>query len=149
MRAKAVFVTDPEEEVVTLLGKVDPTFKSWPRVDTSETFYQVHTRRRVDRSYKNDITGVVLLATPQALLEFLGICDKDQGLMIVQVVLSTPPYANRSRRWRTEKLMELDACLDEYGVPNTIIYYTENDSYVEDRVYGKAGGKRMTLYKSR
>lgn len=144
-----MFVTDPEEEIVTLLGKVDPTFKSWPRVDTSETFYQVHTKRRSGKNYKTDTTGVVLLATPRAFLEFLEICKNDDGLAIVRIVLSTPPHANRSRRWRTETLVKLEVCLDEHEVPNSIIYYTENDSYVEDRVYGKAGGKRTTIYRSR
>lgn len=144
-----MFVTDREEEIVTLLGKVEPRFKSWPRVDTSETFYQVHAKRRTDRNYRNDSTGVVLLATPQALLDFLKIRKNDEGLVIVQIVLSTPPHANRSRRWRTETLVELEVCLDEHEVPNTIIYYTENDSYVEDRVHGKRGGNRMTVYKSR
>lgn len=141
-----MFVSDPQEEVITLEGKVDPNYKSWPRVDTSETFFQVHT---TPRDPKNMTTGVVLLATPHALLDFLEICQKSDEPRIEQILLSTPPHANHSKLWRTETLVKLEVRLDQYEVASEILYHTPIGCYREERVYGKSGGELNTIYKSR
>ena len=141
-----MFVSDPQDEVITLFGKMDPTFKSWPRVDTSETFFQVHTRRL---SGNDETVGVVLLGTPRAFLEFLEIWQKDDDLRIEQIVLSTPPHANRSKVWRTETLVELEVSVDRQDHPREIIYHTAKNWYREERVYGEGGGPLSTIYRSR
>ncbi|BBH47640.1 hypothetical protein [Pseudomonas sp. KU43P] len=145
-----MFVSDPQEEVITLVGKVDPSHKSWPRVDTSETFFQVHTKQKGDPKLT---FGVILLATPRALLDYLECCQRDEQIRIQQIVISTPPHANRSKHWHTEALIKLEVSFDDNGVPNAIIYHTADDSYYEDRVYGK--GKEhnpralQAIYKAR
>jgi len=145
-----VFVSDPQEEVITLIGKVDPSYKSWPRVDTSETFFHVHAKQRGE---SKRTFGVVLLATPRALLDFLECCQRDEQIRIEQIVISTPPHANRSRLWRTEALTKLEVSFDENELPNSITYHTADDTYYEDRVYGKQKGQDQrilkTLYKAR
>ncbi|MNJ56356.1 hypothetical protein D3C77_518980 [compost metagenome] len=145
-----MFVSDPQEEVITLIGKVDPSHKSWPRVDISETFFQVHTKQRGDPKLT---FGVVLLATPRALIDFLACCQRDEQIRIEQIVISTPPHANRSQLWRTEALFKLEVGFDENKVPNSIIYHTPDDTYYEDRVYGKRKGQDQqdlkTVYKAR
>ncbi|MNJ31336.1 hypothetical protein D3C77_259680 [compost metagenome] len=129
-----MFVSDPQEEVITLIGKVDPSYKSWPRVDTSEIFFHVHTKQRGE---SKRTFGVVLLATPRALLDFLECCERDVQIRIEQIFISTPPHANRSRHWRTEALIKLEVGFDENEVPNSIIYHTIDETYYEDRVYGR------------
>lgn len=141
-----MFVSDPYEEVITLEGKVDPNYKSWPRVDTSETFFQVHAK---PRNAKNITSGVVLLATPRALLDFLEICQKSEELRIEQILLTTPPHANHSKVWRTETLLKLEVSLDQYELASEIVYHTPDDCYREERVSGKGGGALQTIYKSR
>lgn len=141
-----MFVSDPNEEFITLEGKVDPNYKSWPRVDTSETFFQVHTKAR---NAKNITSGVVLLATPRALLDFLEIVEKSEEIRIEQILLTTPPHANHSKLWRTETLVKLEVSLDQHEQATEIAYHTPNDCYREERVYGKGGGALKTIYKSR
>lgn len=145
-----MFVSDPQEEVITLIGKVDPSHKSWPRVDTSETFFQVHTKQQGDPKLT---FGVILLATPRALLDFLECCQRDEQIRIVQIIISTPPHANRSRKWRTEALAKLEVGFDDNEVPNSIIYHTIDETYYEDRVYGKRRNQGqpalITVYKAR
>ncbi|MEE1867011.1 hypothetical protein [Pseudomonas auratipiscis] len=145
-----MFVSDPQEEVITLIGKVDPSYKSWPRVDTSETFFHVHTKQRGESRLT---FGVVLLATPRALLDFLECCQRDEQIRIEQIALSTPPHANQTKHWRTEALIKLEVSFDDNGVPNSIIYHTADDAYYEDRVFGKDKGqdlrKLQTIYKAR
>lgn len=145
-----MFVSDPQEEVITLIGKVDPSHKSWPRVDTSETFFQVHTKQQGDPKLT---FGVILLATPRALLDFLECCQRDEQIRIVQIIISTPPHVNRSRKWRTEALVKLEVGFDDNEVPNSIIYHTIDETYYEDRVYGKRRNRGQpalkTVYKSR
>jgi hypothetical protein len=150
LRFQAVFVSDPQEEVITFIGKVDPSHKSWPRVDTSETFFQVHTKQQGDPKLT---FGVILLATPRALLDFLECCQRDEQIRIVQIIISTPPHANRSRKWRTEALAKLEVGFDDNEVPNSIIYHTIDETYYEDRVYGKRKKQNQpalkTVYKAR
>jgi hypothetical protein len=141
-----VFVSDPYEEVITIEGKVDPNYKSWPRVDTSETFYQVHTK---PQNARNITSGVVLLATPDALIDFLEICRKSEERRIEQILLTTPPHANHSRLWRTETLVKLEVRIDQCGLAGEILYHTASGCYREERVYGKGGGELSTIYKSR
>ncbi|MNJ35280.1 hypothetical protein [Pseudomonas alkylphenolica] len=145
-----MFVSDPQEEIITLIGKVDPGYKSWPRVDTSETFFHVHAKQRGESSVT---VGVVLLATPRALLDFLVCCQRDEQLRIEQIVISTPPHANHTKLWRTEALCKLEVSLDEYEVPNMIIYHTPTEIYYEDRVFGRCKAKEQhnlkTVYKAR
>lgn len=145
-----MFVSDPQEEVITLIGKVDPSYKSWPRVDTSETFFHIHAKQRGESKLT---FGVVLLATPRALLDFLECCQRDEQIQIVQIVISTPPHANRSKLWRTEALIKLEVSFDENEVPNSIRYHTTDNTYFEDRVYGKQTGQEQrilkTVYKAR
>lgn len=145
-----MFVSDPQEEVITLIGKVDPSYKSWPRVDTSETFFYVHAKQRGESKLT---FGVVLLATPRALLDFLECCQRDEQIRIEQIVISTPPHTNQTKLWRTEALIKLEVSFDENEVPNSIIYHTTNDTYHEDRVYGKRKGQDQqvlkTVYKAR
>ena len=141
-----MFVSDPYEEVITLEGKVDPNYKSWPRVDTSETFFQVHTK---PRNAKKITSGVVLLARPRALLDFLETCQKSEERLIEQILLTTPPHANHSKLWRTETLVRLEVRLDQCEVASEILYHTPIGCYREERVYGKGGGELNTIYKSR
>lgn len=139
-----MFVSDPQEEVITLIGKVDPSYKSWPRVDTSETFFQVHTKQRGDPKLTY---GVVLLATPRALLDFLECCQRDDQIRIEQIVISTPPHANRARLWRTEILTKLEVSFDENELPNSITYHTTDNTYYEERVYGKRKAQDQLIFK--
>lgn len=141
-----MFVSDPYEEIITLESKVDPNYKSWPRVDAGETFYQVHTR---PQNAKNITSGVSLLAIPDALLDFLDSCQKSEELRIEQILLTTPPHANHSRFWRTETLVELEVSLDQYELASEIFYHPPNGCYQEERVYGKGSGELKTIYKSR
>lgn len=70
-----MIVSDPQEEVITLIGKVDPSYKSWPRVDISETFFHVHTKQRGESRLT---FGAILLSTPRAILDFLECCQRDE-----------------------------------------------------------------------
>ncbi|WJD61528.1 hypothetical protein [Pseudomonas kurunegalensis] len=140
-----MFVSDPQEEVITHIGKVDPSHKSWPRVDTSETFFQVHTKQRGDPKLT---FGVILLATPRALIDYLECCQRDEQIRIVQIIISTPPHANRSRTWRTEALVKLEIGFDDNEVPNSIVYHTIDETYYEDRVYGKRKDQGQQILKS-
>lgn len=72
-----MFVSDPYEEIITQKGKADPNYKSWRRVDTSETLFQVHTN---PRNAKSITTGVRPRATPRSLLDFLGFSKNHEEL---------------------------------------------------------------------
>lgn len=145
-----MFVSDPQEEVITLIGKVDPSYKSWPRVDTSETFFHVHTKQRGESRLT---FGAILLSTPRALLDFLECCQRDEQIQIDQIVLSTAPHANQTKHWRTEALTKLEVSYDDNGVPNAIVYHTADHIYFEERVFGKGKDQNQhsfqTIYRAR
>lgn len=141
-----MFVSDPIEEVITTAGKVDPGYKCWPRVDTSETFFQIHIKQHEYTAYAADAT--ILLSTPRALLDYLGFCATDTALQIQKILVTTAPHINRKNTWRTEVLFTLEVSTDEYGIPNQILYHTSDDCYSECRIFGKGKSQLEIIYKA-
>lgn len=137
-------MSDPNEEVITTIGKLDLRYKSWPRVDTSETFFQVHIRLRSE----DDSYAACLLSTPRALLDYLSACACDPVITIQQIVITTPPHTNRSTKWKSETLIKVEVSLDKFELPNKILYHTANDCYSECRIYGKGQSLLDTVYQA-
>lgn len=138
-------MSDPAEEVITTIGKVDLRYKSWPRVDTSETFFQVHVKQRSE----DDSYGACLLSTPRALLDYLAACTSDNAITVQQIIITTAPHTNRSKTWKTETLIKIEVGLDKHELPNKILYHTADDCYSECRIYGKGQSLLETVYQAR
>lgn len=140
-----MFVSDPLEEVFTTIGKVDPHYRSWPRVDTSETFFQVHTRIHLERTTNE----TCLLSTARAFLDYLTACATDNAVTIQQIVITTAPHDNRSRHWKSEPLIKVEVSVDELGIPNRILYHTPGRCYSERKAHRKGELQLKTVYQAR
>lgn len=140
-----MFVSDPLEEVFTTTGKVDPRYKSWPRVDTSETFFQIHTRVHLER-----ITDeTCLLSTARAFLDYLAACSTDDAVTIQQIFMVTAPYDNRSKNWKSEPLLKVEVSVDKFGVQNRIVYHTPGRRYSDRKAQKKGEFQLKTVYQAR
>jgi hypothetical protein len=125
-----VFITDPREEIFNDNEKVYRPLQAWPRVDTSETYYQVFIIQSHPLSTDAD-PSAVLLSTPSALVDFIVDCQRIHQTKIQEILVTLPPHIHDGESWITVKLVELMVRIGKEGRLSSIQYRTNDETYVE------------------